>query len=189
MLPAPWPHVRWWGKDRVGCGRSPETTSACTWTSDVPDSRSVRMSVCCLIVPVHVWCSRNFFHFFLCWNWIYQYLLHTQCSSYHVPSLTPITQFSVPHPLSSSDPQVFFPQSYVSPMICLPCNITPLKFHSFPYGLFQYFLYSTYGWDHIIAFLWLISLTIIAPVPSMLKEMLFHVIHHFWQVCNIPLYI
>ncbi|CAD7665947.1 unnamed protein product [Nyctereutes procyonoides] len=35
--------------DGQGRGRSPDTTSACAWTSDIPYSRAVRMSVCCLI--------------------------------------------------------------------------------------------------------------------------------------------
>ena len=53
-LPAPWPVLMCLGKDGVGCGRSPDTTASCPWTSDDWDARSVRMSVCCLICPVYV---------------------------------------------------------------------------------------------------------------------------------------
>uniref|UniRef100_A0A8C0P088 Ig-like domain-containing protein n=1 Tax=Canis lupus familiaris TaxID=9615 RepID=A0A8C0P088_CANLF len=45
--------------DGVGLSCSWDTTSACTWTSHIPDSRSVRMSVCWLLHPVHVQCSRS----------------------------------------------------------------------------------------------------------------------------------
>ena len=58
-LPAHWSHVSWLGKDGVGLSCSSDTTSACTWTSHIPDSRSVRMSVCCLLHLVHVQCSRS----------------------------------------------------------------------------------------------------------------------------------
>ena len=66
--------------------------------------------------------------FFLCLNWIYQNLLHTQCSSHHVPSLTPITQFPIAHPLPSSDPQCFFPRVKGLSWFVFFCSITQLSF-------------------------------------------------------------
>ena len=114
---------------------------------------------------------------------------NTQYLSNHVPSLMPITNYTIPLPAFPKSSSLFPGVKSLSWFVSLS-DFFPSGFPPFPYGPLCYDICSTHDWNQeIIVFL---CLTYFIwnnppPVPSMLMQMVG--IHPFWWLSDIPLYI